>query len=185
MKLIKFIVCIAVLIFVMTTNTREAMAWAGLGHKTVAEVAQKYLSSKVRMRVEAYLGGQSVVDCAEWMDKVRKTEEYGYTTNWHVNYFDSEGKAVIAEKHGKYNGDALYGLQFIMPVLENYRSYNDSTVAVNLKFLIHLIECAACIVPVKSDFCRFFLHLLGTHKSRKLSGYAEHRLRLSLLTLSL
>lgn len=129
---------------ILLSDVLDARAWAGLGHNTATEVAQKYLTPEVRKKVEAYLDGQSIVECSEWMDKVRKTEEYGYTTNWHVNYFDRTGKAVIAEKHGKYNGDALYGLQYIMPILEDYKEYDDSTVAVNLKFVIHLIVDMHC-----------------------------------------
>lgn len=140
----KLFAFITALVFVLLSNMYEAGAWAGLGHKTITEVAQKYLTPKAKMKIEAYLDGQTIVDCSEWMDKVRRTEEYGYTTNWHVNYFDSDGNAIIAKKHGKYNGDALYGLQYIMPVMENYEAYSDSTVAVNLKFVIHLIADMHC-----------------------------------------
>ena len=126
----------------------DAFGWGSSGHDAITAIAERHLTKKAKAKVEAILGGKSIVYYAKWMDNYRHTPEYGYTTNWHVSHVDENLNPVIAEKHGRYNGDALYGLQKVMPVMENYKDYDDSTVTVNLKMLIHLIADMHCPVHI-------------------------------------
>ena len=151
--------------FFMSLSLADSFGWGRTGHDAVAAIAERHLTGKARATVEAILDGKSIVYWSNWMDNVRRTPEYGYTTNWHVSHVDSGFKAVIAEKHGKYNGDCLWGLEKIMPVLEDYKAYDDSTVQVNLKFLIHLIGDMHCPVHVYYEDKQDFNVVLGSRKT--------------------
>ena len=151
--------------FFMSLSLADSFGWGRTGHDAVAAIAERHLTGKARATVEAILDGKSIVYWSNWMDNVRRTPEYGYTTSWHVSHVDSGFKAVIAEKHGKYNGDCLWGLEKIMPVLEDYKAYDDSTVQVNLKFLIHLIGDMHCPVHVYYEDKQDFNVVLGSRKT--------------------
>ncbi len=130
----------------------EAFGWGRTGHDVVAAIAERHLTKKTKKAVEEILGGKSIVYYTKWADEVRKTPEFLYTDNWHVNYIGEDGKVIIAEKHGKKKGDLLYGLQTqVLPVMENMEAYDDSTVCVNLKLLIHYLGDLHCPTHVKFE----------------------------------
>lgn len=138
--------CLAAVVFCFYAS--PALGWGRTGHDAITYIAECHLTPRAKKNIEKILDGKSIVYYAKWMDEIRATPEYSYTTNWHVGHVDRNLKAVVAEKHGKYNGDCILGLEKVMPILENYRNYDDSTVAVNLKFLIHLIPDMHCPVHV-------------------------------------
>lgn len=62
-----------------------ALAWGGLGHRTVAEIAAHYLSEKADAQVRDLLGGGStaakaMVDVAIWADENETPESYPWHT---------------------------------------------------------------------------------------------------------
>ncbi len=154
---------------VLALSSFQGYGWGRTGHDAVTAIAERHLTRKAKAAVEDILDGKSIIYYSKWMDDVRRTPEYGYTTNWHVGHVDEDFHAVVAEKHGKYNGDCLWGLRKIMPVLENYKEYDDSTVQVNLKFLIHLIGDMHCPSHVYYADLEEFDVLLG---ARRLSYHA-------------
>ncbi len=122
-----------------------ASGWGREGHETVAKIAENNLKPSVKKKIEKYLGGKSIVYYAKWMDDYRHTPEYGFTTGWHVNYADADGNYVHDEK----SGDAIYGLEQAIGNLENYKELSDSAVAVNIKYVIHLVGDMHCPAHVK------------------------------------
>ncbi len=146
----KIIIIFAVLAFI--SSSVEMKGWGRTGHDAVASIADRHLTKKARKEVEKILGGKSIIYYTKWADEVRKTPEFLYTDKWHVNYIDAAGKVVVAEKHGNNDGDAIYGLRnYILPVLEDRKAYDDSTVCVNLKLLIHFIGDMHCPVHIKYE----------------------------------
>ncbi len=146
----KLMIIAAVAAFMLSSV--ESFGWGRSGHDVVAAIAEKHLTKKAKKAVEEILGGKSIIYYTKWADEVRKTPEFLYTDKWHVNYIDKDGKAVIAEMHGKRKGDLLYGLQTqVLPVMENMEAYDDSTVCVNLKLLIHFIGDLHCPTHIKFE----------------------------------
>lgn len=125
-----------------------ASAWGRLGHATIAKIAENNLKPSAKKTIEKYLGGHSIVYYSAWMDDYRETKEYGFTTTWHtapVNKdFKYEDSLLNPEK-----GNAIYGLEKAIEVLKDYRNQPDSTVAVNLKYVIHLVGDMHCPSHVK------------------------------------
>ena len=77
------------------------------------------------------------------MDEYRKTPEYAFTDGWHTAPVDAR-LHYSDELLNPKRGNAIYGLESAIRILENYREQSDSTVAVNLKYVIHLVGDMHC-----------------------------------------
>ena len=62
--------------------------WGNIGHRTVAYLAEKYLSPGATTYVAALLGAADISDAAIWADRVKRTGEFHYTAEWH--FIDAE-----------------------------------------------------------------------------------------------
>ncbi|KAG8771223.1 hypothetical protein FRC12_003786 [Ceratobasidium sp. 428] len=65
----------------------SALAWGALGHRTVAAVAQSYLSSATKTWVNNILG-DTLVNVATWADDYRSTTAGKFSSGFH--YIDAE-----------------------------------------------------------------------------------------------
>lgn len=124
----------------MLVASAPSFGWGREGHESIAKIADNHLKPSAKKKIEKYLGNHSIVYYAKWMDDYRKTKEYGFTTKWHVATVDENLNYVSAPK----NGDAIYGIGQATAVLENYKEHSDSTVAVNIKYLLHLVGDMHC-----------------------------------------
>lgn len=123
-------------------NAGNAFGWGREGHETIAKIAERNLTKKAKKRIEKYLGGHSIVYYAKWMDEYRHTPEYAFTSAWHVVPVNAElcyEDSMLTPK-----GNAIYGLEQAVENLKNYRNLPDSAVAVNLKYIIHLVGDMHC-----------------------------------------
>ena len=117
-----------------------AFGWGREGHETIAKIAENNLKPSAKKKIEKCLGNHSIVYFAKWMDDYRHTPEYGFTTKWHVASVDKDLKYVPNEKAG----DAIIGLTQAIEALSNWKELSDSAVAVNLKYVIHLVGDMHC-----------------------------------------
>ena len=137
------------LLFAGLLNTGSVFGWGREGHETIAKIAERNLTKRAKKRIEKYLGGHSIVYYAKWMDEYRKTPEYAFTDGWHTAPVDAR-LHYSDELLNPKRGNAIYGLESAIRILENYREQSDSTVAVNLKYVIHLVGDMHC--PVHVDY---------------------------------
>lgn len=56
--------------------TVEANAWGPTGHRVVAEIAERHLTTAARERVEHLLGGHSLAEMANWADELRSEKRF-------------------------------------------------------------------------------------------------------------
>lgn len=117
-----------------------AFGWGREGHEIIAKIADNNLKPSVKKEVEKCLGDRSIVYYAKWMDDYRHTPTYKFTTKWHVVNVDENLKYFPDEK----SGDAIIGLQQAIEALKNRKELSDSAVAVNLKYIIHLVADMHC-----------------------------------------
>ena len=76
---------VAVIVLLCTPGI--GLAWGELGHRTVAEIAARYLSEQAAAQVRDLLGGGSQVmaEVANWADAIRDNgERWDETYYWHV-----------------------------------------------------------------------------------------------------
>ena len=118
----------------LAVKSQELTAWSELQHSAINYIADCHLNAKAKKRIERYLGGRSIVYYASWMDHIRKTPEYIFSDTWHMDLVDENFKRIDNERYG-----GVPALEEVIKKLKNYKSLDDSTVAVNIKFLIHLL----------------------------------------------
>lgn len=132
-----FILCVAAWMCI----SQSAAGWGRTGHDAIAYIAECNLTKKAKKNIEKYLN-HSIVYYASWMDDYRATAEYKHTTVWHMASVDDALFYTEAVRSPK--GDVVCELENAIKILENYKNQDDSTVAVNLKYVIHMVGDMHC-----------------------------------------
>ena len=127
------IALVAVLLFRAVSVT---YAWGELGHNIVAEVAKKYLSESVQDSVKKYLGHMSWEAASNWMDDVRGSKNYGYTSSWHYLNLEN-GQKYDSTIDGGNN--IVNQLQIAIRNLMNKKTLTKEDISFNIKVLFHLM----------------------------------------------
>ena len=125
--------------FVTALISTQAFGWGREGHETIAKIAESNLNPRSRKIIENYLGNHTIVYFAKWMDDYRHTPEYSFTHYWHTVLVDEQYQYASRE-----TSDALQALEDAMKLLKNYKEHSDSTVAANLRYVIHLVGDMHC-----------------------------------------
>lgn len=137
-----------------------ASGWGRQGHSTIAKIAENNLKPSAKKKIEKYLGGHSIVYYSAWMDDYRETKEYGFTTTWHTAPVNEDLHYADSLLNPK-KGNAIFGLEQAIEILKDYKNQPDSTVAVNLKYVIHLVGDMHCPshVKYKGRKMRYFIYM--------------------------
>lgn len=117
-----------------------AFAWSGTEHRLMAYIAQEHLLPQTQTFLDRYLD-QSIIGYASWMDRYRKSPGYEHTDSHHMVTIDENGR--IAPKD-QSEGYAAHALREAVDILKNYKNYNDSTVYINIVYVIHLVPEVHC-----------------------------------------
>lgn len=144
-KLIAILVTVAAI-----CSVQSASAWAVLGHKTVAQIAENNLTPEAKAAVQKYLNA-SLPSVSVWMDltaswnKKRKNYIPGWnqTSVWHTLVVDKKYRvSPVQTPNG--SGKLVPGLKMCVENLKNYKKLTDSAVVVNLKCVIHMLGDMHC-----------------------------------------
>lgn len=134
------------LLAALTLGISDVCAWGVSGHNAIAYIAECNLTPKAKKTIEGYLG-HSIVYYSTWMDEYRLTPEYGFSTGWHTAPVDEN--LYYTDEARSPKGDAVHLLEDACALLKDYRNLDDSTVAVNLKYVIHLVADTHCPGHIK------------------------------------
>lgn len=126
--------------------SQSALSFGRMGHDAVAYIAECNLTHKAKKNIAKYLD-RSIVYYASWMDEYRATPTYRHTNGWHTAAVDRNLQYTDAVR--KSGGDAVCELENAIEMLKGYRNLDDSTVAVNIKYVIHLVGDMHCPTHVK------------------------------------
>ena len=124
----------------------EAMAWGGLGHRTIAEIAERNLTKKAKTNIDRYTGGVSLASLATWMDSKKKPKrENDVCKKWHASVVDSQNRAT-QEVRDKVRGgkDAVTATLMFTEMFKEREKMTDSAVMFALKCLVHMIGDIHC-----------------------------------------
>jgi len=132
----------SLLIVALMLLAQPVLAWGGKGHAIITCIAENHLTPKAKETIESYLSGKSIIYYASWMDFYRHTSQYEFTSEWHEapcnkDFYHTD---TIALKEG----DAVTSLKAALDSLSHYRQLNDSTVAANIRYVIHLMADLHC-----------------------------------------
>ncbi len=61
----------------------DANAWSALGHQTSAAIADSYLSSNSRGKVQSILNGESMEKASTWADAIKDSTDWKHTKYYH------------------------------------------------------------------------------------------------------
>lgn len=134
----------------MTLSATKAFAWDSRGHSTIAYIAERHLTPRAKANIEKYTGERSIAYYASWMDKNRHSKGYEMTHVWHVDYWTD---ALRHDENGNPLPPASVSqVKRVIEEMPDFRALDDSTVNINIKYLVHLVGDMHC--PVHVDFPR-------------------------------
>ena len=123
----------------------SAFGWGKMGHDAIAYIAECHLTPKAKKTIEKYIG-TSIVHYASWMAAYRFEPQYAHTSLWHTAWVDDNDEYDPTRKP---DGNAIKGIEDTMELLRDYKSLDDSTVVVSIKYLVHLVGDMHCPTHVK------------------------------------
>ena len=140
-------------------SVQTTLAWGGLGHRTVASIAEKHLTPEAKAATQKYLNA-SLPSVAVWMDRTaswtKKSKSHipGWeqTSTWHTLVVDEKHR-VSDVRTPKGSGNLVPSVKMCYENLKNYRNLTDSAVVVNLKCLVHMMGDMHC--PTHFYFLEF------------------------------
>ncbi|MBP3482048.1 MAG: S1/P1 nuclease [Alistipes sp.] len=137
-----------------------SIAWGGLGHRLIARIAERHITPRTQANLDRYLD-HSIVEYSTWMDEFRTSPGYEMTTWWHMGTIDENGEPCGTIRPNG-DGDALPQLINAVERLKDgkWRELSDSTVNVNIKYIIHIISDMHCPAHI------FFSDLPGGRENR-------------------
>lgn len=119
----------------------EALAWGPVGHRTIATIAEANLTPAAQRMVAQWLGGETLVDVANWADAVRSTPEYAHTYGYHFEQM-ADGESYL-ESLRRQTPEQLRKGGLVAALMVSHLTLRDPRVPVRektlaLKFLVHL-----------------------------------------------
>lgn len=122
-----------------------SFAWGPKGHAVVADIAARHISKKTAQKIDAVLGGETMVDVSSWADNVRKDPRYAHTATWHFVNVDPGYTYQTMPKDPA--GDVYVKLLEIVEALKS-DTLSAEQEKVNLMLLIHLVGDLHCPMHV-------------------------------------
>jgi hypothetical protein len=113
--------------------TVSSYAWGEKGHTIVAEIAFQHLDASTKANVMKYLGDMTLMDAANWMDRIKSDDSKDFMRKWH--YFNLEKGAT--EMPGGDN--VITALSQAMKDLDNKTALTDEQIKEKILILFHLI----------------------------------------------
>ena len=131
----------------------DCAAWGTVGHRAIAEVAQRHLTPKAKAAIERYTGGTPLAEYAVFMDEVAADPRYKEPfRGWHASIADAaaacNSPAEVREKYRK-GRDGVTGAETLTAALKNYRELDDSVVLTYIKCIVHMVADFHCPAHVR------------------------------------
>lgn len=118
-----------------------SFAWGPKGHAVVADIASHHISKKTAKKIDAVLGGQTMVDVSSWPDQVRKDPRYAHTSTWH--YLNVDPGYTYETMPKEPAGDVYVKLNHVVDELKSGKLSPEDE-KVYLMLLIHLVGDMHC-----------------------------------------
>jgi hypothetical protein len=114
----------------------SAFAWGPTGHRTVGEIAEKYMNPKSLLAARTILQGNSLARVATWPDEIRSDPaHYSNTYPWH--YTDWADDAHDHDESAS-SGKLMGAINDQLAVLKDANATREQK-EFSLKFVVHLI----------------------------------------------
>ncbi len=118
----------------------QSMAWGVLGHRIVGEIADKYVSTTARAKINQILGTESIAMVSNWADFIKSDTSFRYLNTWHYINLDS-GLSYTGIKDYLKNDtavDAYTKINFLVKELKKKKLAKEKK-QLYLRLLIHFV----------------------------------------------
>lgn len=129
-------ISIASLLFLIAFQCYSNEDWGKTGHRTVAEIANDYLSENAKVKIKLILKGQSMAVASTYADEIKSDDRYDEFKVWH--YANAKLNESYEASKKNEDGDIVVGIQYCLEVLDDPTTDKEDQ-AFYLKMLIHLI----------------------------------------------
>ncbi len=80
-----------ILVLGLALITNATFAYGPVGHRTIAKIAESYLTDTAKEQIKQLLDGEGIVIVSTYADDIKSDREFDYTHKWHyVNAKDGE-----------------------------------------------------------------------------------------------
>ena len=110
--------------------------WGKNGHRTVGEIATRYLSSETLKKVNNLLDGKSLALVSTWADEMKSNPDFIKYNSWHYVNIPLDKEYIQIDKNPK--GDIIQAINKCIEVLKD-KSEEKYSKSFHLKYLIHLV----------------------------------------------
>lgn len=110
--------------------------WGPTGHRTVGEIANKYLTPKAKREIKKLLNSESLALVSTFGDEIKSDKRYDKFYTWH--YINMPLEADYDASKQNLEGDLVSGIAYCKSVITDQNA-SDEDKAFYLKLLIHLI----------------------------------------------
>lgn len=136
MKSVKTIYILVAFLIIFSPIKASCSDWGATGHRTVGEIASRYLKGKTKRKITDLLDGQSLAIVSTFGDDIKSDKRYNEFYTWHyvnmpfgVKYEDSEKNPT---------GDLVTGIERCKEIILDENTTKENKVFY-LKLLVHLI----------------------------------------------
>lgn len=137
MKTLKKLFVVA--LFLLTTQI--SFAWGTIGHRIVAEIAERNLTKKAKKNIEKIYGNQKLAYWANWPDFIKSNPDFNYSSSWHyVNIPGNLDYDTYVKTMDETSEDNMYKRGLILiDELKNDKNLSALEKQQKLSFLIHIL----------------------------------------------
>jgi hypothetical protein len=129
--------CFFTLVLLVSSGT--AFAWGNTGHRTVGEVATKYLEGKTLKKITDLLKGEGLARAATWPDEIKsEPETYQHTYHWHYTTWPQEASEHSESNENSESGVLLKSISEQLTVLKDSKATKEQKIFA-LRFIVHLV----------------------------------------------
>ena len=125
-----------ILVLALVFIANVTFAYGPIGHRTIAKIAEFYLTDTAKQQIIELLDGDGIVVASTYADEIKSDRTYDYTQVWHyVNAKDGES---YEHSHKNPDGDIILAINKCVEVLKDTKSSKEEK-AFRLKLLVHFI----------------------------------------------
>jgi hypothetical protein len=127
---------ILALSFMLLNTVNAGAKWGPTGHRTVGEIASKYLSPKAKREIKRLLNKESLAFASTFADEIKSDKRYNKFYTWHYINMPMDADYDVSKQNPK--GDLVSGIAYCKSVITD-KNASDEDKAFYLKLLIHFI----------------------------------------------
>jgi len=130
------LICSLLLLMLCTSFNTPKPRWGATGHRVIGEIAEDYLKSSTKRKINKLLKSKSLAFVSTFGDEIKSDSRYREFYTWHFINMPEDSTYETSEKHP--DGDLVTGIAFCQNIIKDKNSSDDDK-AFYLKLLVHLL----------------------------------------------